>query len=778
MDRRTALIGLAATVGGGITSRLGGILPVSLFGGAANVDAASVYRIAGTGPIQSVSIRPAPLGAGGFVTGVDQSTDGKRFVCRTDVCNAYVRDIDDAAWRPLFSPSSMLPADFDPLPDLKGKADGQGVAGVRIAPSDKDVIYASYYGYVWRSGDGGKTVRRTALPQKMMPSNADVQRNFNRPIDVHPTDPNQVLVGTWGEGVWYSRDGGKAWAALDLPPALPLAPNSPGVSTVLFSRRPDTVYVFVGGVGLFISTTGAGGRFTRVPDGPTRCSSLAPSPDGAVFLCEASGGDAGKLWRYHPDAGWRATRPEHEMATVAVHPTDPKRVFASGGYGYVQVSEDGGLTFVPRKLDYDKVKGEVSWIGHLQTLVVAEVVWDVGGGDTIWYANGVGILKADIAARSLTDWSAGIEELIAISGLSVPGGSTILTAWDKPLWRIKDEKSYVNFPTYPTDAGRTPLVDPITHGTFVDYAGDDPRYLVGVVTPGRMFDVPYAPGFSTDGGETWTIFPGTPPKGWGYGGCIAASTRQNIVVLPSNNGFGAYTLDGGKSWETIRLDGKTETSHFANAYYVVRKNIAADKTRKGVFALVYTTMQPEPDPYGNPLGGLWLTTDGGKSWTQMLKGIVNKGPHAPKATPQDQDARQFWRCQLDYVPDHKGELVYTSYADYGDDRLWWSRDDGASWAELHGSIRAVVSFGFGKPAPGQSRPVVFFYGKVDGVEGTHASFDWFATKPVLITRHASPQLANIAWVTGDANRFGRVWLGTGGAGWLIADVELKPTAPA
>lgn len=776
MDRRTVLIGLVTAAGAGVTTRLSNQAKVPLAdkpGLGFAVPDSLTTTIPGTGPVRSVTIRPAPLGAGGFVIGMDQSADGKRFACRTDVCNAYIRDAGDPAWRPFFSPSSMQASDIDPLPDIKDKADGQGVASIRIAPSNKDVLYASFYGFIWRTEDGGKTVRRTALPQKLMPSNADAQRGFNWPLDIHPTDPDKVLVGTWGEGVWHSTDGGKKWSAVGVPPSAPFSDKHPSVSLVLFGEQGDTVHVFVGGVGLFVSSTGAGGHFQRLEGGPTQCSSLVHSRDGGVLLCEVTGNSGGRIWKHHPQAGWRHTDAHYEVITITVNPQNPKRVFASGPYGYAILSDDGGESFYEcAKLNYDKAKSEVRWIAELQTLIVAQVLWDANGGDSIWYANGVGVLKADVKANSLTDWSAGIEELIAICGVSVPGGSTILTAWDKPLWRIKDDTHYVNIPVYPTDPSKPSGVSLISHGTSVDYAGDDPNCLVAVVTPGAMFDSPFAPGFSIDGGDSWTIFPSVPPKGWGYGGCIAASTKENFVLLPSNNGVGAYTLDGGKSWETLRLDGQQETGQFANAYYVARKNITADKTRKGVFALVYTVIQPGDDAFGNPLGGVWLTTDGGRSWKQTLKGIINAGPHGPKQVPQNQDARQFWRCQLEYVPGRTGELVYTSYADYGDDRLWWSRDDGANWAELHPSIRAIVSFGFGKSAPGQERPVVYFHGKVDGVEGTYVSFDWFATKPVLLVRHASPQLANMTWVIGDANRFGRVWMGTGGAGWLIADVEL------
>jgi hypothetical protein len=134
------------------------------------------------------------------------------------------------------------------------------------------------------------------------------------------------------------------------------------------------------------------------------------------------------------------------------------------------------------------------------------------------------------------------------------------------------------------------------------------------------------------------------------------------------------------------------------------------------------------------------------------------------------EERQFWQCQLDFVPSRSGELVYTPHADYADDRFYWSRDDGRSWAELHSDIRNVRSFGFGKPPVGQEHPTLYFWGQVRGKEGLYGSFDWLATPPRLLTRFPSAMLGTVSSVAGDPNHFGRVILGTSCAGWVRVDI--------
>ena len=159
--------------------------------------------------------------------------------------------------------------------------------------------------------------------------------------------------------------------------------------------------------------------------------------------------------------------------------------------------------------------------------------------------------------------------------------------------------------------------------------------------------------------------------------------------------------------------------------------------------------------YSNPLGGVWFTKDGGNSWDQVLPGVVGAGNKDPSAIMNaGGDARQFWQCQLEYVPGHPGELVYTPHADLAEDQFYWSQDDGKRWSELNPNVRNVVAFGFGRAAPGQARPAVYFWGAVNKKVGFYASFDWFATPPRLLTRFPSQILAKVCTIAADPDRFG------------------------
>ena len=735
----------------------------------AGVAKAALPQVLRDGPdFPVVTLTQLPIGGGGFVTGLDISSDGRRFVCRTDVANAYVRDEGEAAWRPLFSPDTMVRRDYDPLPALNNKADGQGVAAVRIAPSNKDVIAASYYGYIWISEDGGRSVRRSGLPQQAMPSNAGLQRLYNRTLDIHPSDPRQMLVGTAGEGAWYTVDGGNRWSRIDLPQSGKSLDNLPGLYLVAFDpQQPSRVYVFVSGVGLFSSDTGLAGKFVPIAGGPRHCSSLVAAPDGRMFLCEVMADYQGRVWRYTPAAGWKASRPEHEAAVLAIDPTDPMRVVVSNPNGYFIVSQDGGESWSSKGGPiWSAAKGEVGWTRNLKTVFPAEIHFDRRAKDRLLVAQGVGVAAADLRTSpfELADWSAGIEELCAVSALVVPGGETFLSAWDKSFWRVDSRTAYVNDHRYPLTAGAEYDPSLVAYGSYMDYAVDDPRFVAAVIAPTATS----APGFTADGGAKWEAF-ASPASGWGMGGCLAVNRKHEIVLLPSNNGVGVFSQDGGKNWAPIRLDGRTPTSHFANSFFVTRKNITADKTRPGTFALVYTVIRG--DAFDNPLGGVWVTRDGGQSWQQTRKGVIGPGSGDPREVrAQGLEERQFWQCQLDYVPGRSSELVYTPHADYAADRFYWSADDGATWRELHPSIRNVRAFGFGRNLPGRDRPSLFFWGEVGGKPGLYASFDWLATPPRLVTRHPSRMLARVSSVSGDPNQVGRCIVGTSCAGWVQADV--------
>lgn len=69
--------------------------------------------------------------------------------------------------------------------------------------SNKRTIYAGGYRTgVWRSDDGG-------FSWKLLWQNSDIEAIFT--IFVHPNNPTHLMVGTSGQGVYESLDGGATW---------------------------------------------------------------------------------------------------------------------------------------------------------------------------------------------------------------------------------------------------------------------------------------------------------------------------------------------------------------------------------------------------------------------------------------------------------------------------------------------------------------------------------------------------------------------------------------
>ena len=92
------------------------------------------------------------------------------------------------------------------------------------------------------------------------------------------------------------------------------------------------------------------------------------------------------------------------------------------------------------------------------------------------------------------------------------------------------------------------------------------------------------------------------------GGTIAASTPQNIIVAPANGVQPYYTLDGGVTWSPVTLPGVSSWSNFEGPYYLDERSTTADRVSPNTFYLYY------------PGNGVYKSTNGGVSWTQVYSG--------------------------------------------------------------------------------------------------------------------------------------------------------------
>lgn len=89
---------------------------------------------------------------------------------------------------------------------------GKGLAKTAFyglcASSDKRTLYAGgYQTGLWKSDDNGRSWFLLWL-------DSDIEAIFT--IFVHPTDPNHLMVGTSGQGIYESLDAGKTWRNIGL----------------------------------------------------------------------------------------------------------------------------------------------------------------------------------------------------------------------------------------------------------------------------------------------------------------------------------------------------------------------------------------------------------------------------------------------------------------------------------------------------------------------------------------------------------------------------------
>lgn len=703
--------------------------------------------------------RVAPIGAGGFVIGMDFSSDGSRMIHWADVFNGYIRNKGEEKWKLLLRTDNLDPVEYDPrVRDADGKnINDTGVYAGRIAPSNKDIIYAAWNGYIFKTTDGGANFFRTAFPRREMESNMGPQRRFNRTIEIHPTDPNQVLVSTGGDGVLYSLDGGASWTQLDLPSPTNTYHGSPGKCLLAIDpSNPNYVYIHVYGVGMFRSDDGVAGPYAQITGGPDTASCLVTSPTGVIYACRfrtlSSGEGSGPLWKYTRTDGWEIIlAAQVQPDQVAVDPFDENHLITVDENGSLwRRSRDGGQTWAGIPNEW-RGPGETNWFSNRsKAMYPAQLMFDPVVEGRLWVSEGIGISYADLPEDDsrfvFLDYSSGNEELVSFAGFSAEGYPPLLTCWDKPIWRMDNLRKPTNMWKYPVPQGGSYNNNVVTIGHWIDNAIDDPDFFAAVVGQGSVYN-----GYSVDGGKNWQQFSGVPEGGWRPGGCVAVGNKNNIIITSSNNGGAFYTLDGGETWNPVAFGAQSPVTNWANAYYVHRQNISADKTRPGVFCgLIHDLSHP------SGRGGVFLTTDGGVTWTQRLVGLIQPG------------TTQFGQTNFGYIPGKTGELLYADCQGTANQKLMWSKDDGATWTALP-YMNRIRRWSFGKAKAGSDYPVIFVSGTYNGVVGYYISDDWLATPPKLLTRFPNNSFAAVNGLVGDMNKYGRYYVGFGSNGWAIID---------
>ena len=697
-------------------------------------------------PTSSNTWQTLDIGAGGYIRGIDVAPDGTT-VARTDTYGAYIWN--GTEWVQLVTSTSM-PAAFLAA-NLDAETTGQGVYEIQIADSNTQILYMTYDGYVFKSTNQGTTWTQTSFAQVSAGPN-DAYAQYGQKMAIDPNNPNIVYVGTPLEGLFVTSNGGATWQKVSQVPVSVLDSNgdgnSPGITGLLFDPAiggvvggvTQTIFAESNGNGVYESTNG-GVSWTLLSGGPTTVVNAAVSSTGVYYATDGT-----NLWIF-ANGTW--TEPTVSMSgagiqAIAVNPSNPNEIVLVSPAGYLDVSYNAGATWSGVDWDSNNVSStDIPWLtaanespggDFLDTggvafnpLVPNQIIVSAGTG--VWNASVPQGLTSDTSV-TYNDQSIGIEQLVANEIIVPPGGNPVVASWDRPFFYIS------NLDAYPSTYGPVNSVN-INAGWSVDYASSDPSFIVGLTDYGASV-------YSDNGGQTWANFASTPPfPGNANGGTIAASTPENIVVAPADGVQPYYTLNGGATWNPIVLPGISSWSGFEGSYFTDERSVTADRVLANTFYLLY------------PGNGVYETTNGGVSWTQVYSGDI---------TPYD-----WYNNELMSVPGEAGNLFFTGGWQGGSEptqeAFMRSTNQGVTWTAVP-NVEEVSCFGFGAAAPGQSYPTIYIVGWVNNVYGIWQSTNNAQSWTQLAT-YANNSLDTIQTISGDPNIYGQVYVGFEGSGYAV-----------
>jgi len=228
------------------------------------------------------------------------------------------------------------------------------------SPHDRNVLLAGTRpAALYRSEDAGRSWTRLAVP--FATQCRAVERPRVTQIIFDPNDPLAVWAGVEIDGVYRSTDGGKTWAKRT--EGL-ISDDIHGLAVVRENGRRKLFATT--NKGLHVSLDGGDTWQFRQLDSQwqyTRAIVERADSSGTLFLSNGNGppGSTGRLLR-SKDYGesWADARLPGDLNStlwcVAVHPLDPKLIFACTNYGQLYLSEDGGDSWTKLKREFGEIR--------------------------------------------------------------------------------------------------------------------------------------------------------------------------------------------------------------------------------------------------------------------------------------------------------------------------------------------------------------------------------------------------------------------------------------
>ncbi|WP_333820162.1 T9SS type A sorting domain-containing protein [Ohtaekwangia sp.] len=678
----------------------------------------------------------APVGGGGFVTGiVTHKTSGDRY-CRTDVGGAYRWDATNNKWIQL-------------LDWLNESENGFiGVEALALDPQNANNVYmlcgTSYINggrtAILKSTDKGNTFTYTDVTSKFKAhGNGDGRGNGER-LAVDPKNSNILFCGTRANGLWKSTDAGVTWNLAWS--GVTTTANGNGICFVLFDPASNTVNgasqtIYIGvsrtGSGNVYKSTDGGNTFTDITATTSFMPHRAALQGTTMYVTysdnagpQSTNGD-GKLYKLNTASGaWTNVTPasskDYPYGGVSIDPTNVNRVIVSScgmywnnqfgtGWGdFIFLTTDGGSTWTLKNgtnATYDangigwSSGGAVNWMDCIE--------FDQSNLSKVRVIGGGGVYTCPDITAANPSWKydvIGIEETALLDVTSIPGGPVISSFGDVTGFVHEPLTSYPSKKLSPSDG----------NNQSIDYAATNTNRVVRASNDGSVVY------YSNDKGSSWT----GAATNMGKNGRVAISADGGTILhCPGGSSTTYYTTNNGTNWSSC------SGVSLGDAIPV------ADRVNANVFYIY------------NPTNG------------QMLKS-TNKGVSFSVAgTPGSTTANYPWEATLvRTAPGLEGHI----WVPLGNNGLKYSTNAGATFTAV-ANVTYCKTVGIGKTIAGASYPTIFIWGTVSGVTGLFRSTDQGATW--LRLNDDAHEFAGAPLLVGDMNVDGRVYMSAGGGRGLL-----------
>ena len=452
-------------------------------------------------------------------------------------------------------------------------------------------------------------------------------------IAIHPSDNQIIYLGTIGNGIYRSDNGGDSWQHFDLG-------NLERTQRVIAIHpfAPETLYAATAR-GLFKSNnSGVDWEFIRLPSYPqNELTALAIHPlDPSLVI---AGGPVNEWISTDSGQNWNQLAIPHNtgIADLEIDPGNQNIIYLLGNTMFfgrgLWKSENRGQ-------DWSNIQNDLDSLGEGYDLEVDPVDSQIlyVALSTIFDSTDACMFKSTNGGQNWFD--------ITPAGLTVPYIKQVqVSTANHEIVLIGTSEDGV-FKSI--DGGSTwlPKNEGLRSGGIACIAVDS---LTGIIYLGTYYQGIYR---STDNGESWEEISQNLNSGW-FGELAIGFNNPNLGYVAGYSGF-FRTDDGGNSWQIV--DAGMPPDHGASAVELDRYDPA------NVYMAVFSrTLYPTPGT------GFYRSTDEGTSWEFFNSGLP--------------DDITYSAIAIAYGPEPERRIFLASY-----EGLFYSDDIGETWDRCSGGL--------------------------------------------------------------------------------------------